>query len=100
MEPRLYQSTPAEQKEIKDLTKLLDMLKGQLTQLTNQLHSTQGSIAKKALTKLIQQLEREIAKVEQQIADLVANNQQLKEKLDLITSIKGVESSPRITFSL
>lgn len=90
MEPRLYQSTPAEQKEIKDLTKLLDMLKGQLTQLTNQLHSTQGSIAKKALTKLIQQLEREIAKVEQQIADLVANNQQLKEKLDLITSIKGV----------
>lgn len=90
MEPRPYQSSPPEQKEIKDLTKLLDMLKGQLTQLTNQLHSSQGNIAKKALAKLIAQLEKDIAKVEKQIADLIAGNQQLKEKMDLITSIKGI----------
>ncbi|KTC65715.1 Transposase, IS116/IS110/IS902 (plasmid) [Legionella adelaidensis] len=90
MEPRPYQASSPEQKEIKDLTKLLDMLKGQLTQLTNQRHSTQGSIAKKALTKLIMQLEKEIAKVEKQIADLIASNSQLKEKLELITSIKGI----------
>lgn len=90
MEPRTYKSSPAEQKEIKSLIKLLDMLKGQLTQLTNQLHSIQGKIAKKALSKLILQLEKDIAKVEKQITDLIASNPQLKEKVDLITSIKGV----------
>ena len=90
MKPRIYQSTSDEQKEIKDLVKLLDMLKGQLTQLTNQSHSTQGKIATKALAKVIEQLKKKIAEVEQQIADLVNNNQQLKEKMELMTSIKGI----------
>lgn len=90
MEPRVYQATPAEQKEIKDLTKLLDMLKSQLVQLNNQLHSIQSKIAKDLLIKMIQKLEKEIEKVEQKIAGLVANNHQLNEKLELLTSIKGV----------
>ena len=90
MQPRIYKSTPAEQKEIKDLTKLLDMLKSQLVQLNNKLHSTQGHIARKALAKMIQKLEKEIAKIEKEIADLVANNKQLNEQFKLLTSITGI----------
>jgi transposase len=90
MEPRVYQTAPAEQKEVKDLTKLLDMLKAQLVQLNNQLHSTQGIIARKALGKLVGTLEKEIAKIEKKIADLVADNKALNEQFNLLTSIKGV----------
>ena len=90
MRPRIYQSTPAEQKEIKDLTKLLDMLKAQLIQLTNQLHSTQGTIARKALEKMSQNFEKEIAQLEKEIANLIARNEQLNEQFRLLTSIKGI----------
>ncbi len=50
----------------------------------------QGNIAKKALAKLILQLEKEIKKVDKKIADLIADYPQLKEKMELLTSIKGV----------
>lgn len=90
MDPRVYQTTPAEQKEVKDLTKLLDMLKAQLVQLNNQLHSIQGKIAQKALEKMVDKLEKEIAKIEKKIADLVASNESLNEQFKLLTSIKGI----------
>lgn len=90
MEPRLYQKTPAEQKEIKELTKLLDMLKAQLVQLNNQLGSTQGSSASKALAKLIEHLEKEIAKIEKKIAELVVAHEAIHEQFKLLVSIKGI----------
>ena len=90
MNPRVYQATPVEKKEIKDLTKLLDMLKAQLVQLNNQLHSIQGKIARKALEKMVEKLKKEIAKIEKEIADLVGNNESLNEQFKLLTSIKGV----------
>lgn len=90
MEPRLYQKTPAEQKEIKELTKLLDMLKAQLIQLNNQLHSTQGISARKALAKLVEHLEKEIAKIEKNIAELVVTNNAIHEQFKLLISIKGI----------
>ncbi|MFW1063374.1 hypothetical protein ACEV96_24455, partial [Vibrio parahaemolyticus] len=86
MNPRVYQATPVEQKEIKDLTKLLDMLKAQLVQLNNQLHSIQGKIARKALEKMVEKLEKEIAKIEKEIADLVGNNESLNKQFKLLTS--------------
>ncbi|WP_131796034.1 IS110 family transposase, partial [Legionella lansingensis] len=52
MEPRIYQSNSAEQKEIRELTKVLDMLKAQVIQLTNQLHSIRGHAAQKSLKKM------------------------------------------------
>ena len=90
MGPRVYQTSPAEQKEIKDLTKILDMLKAQLVQLNNQLHSTQGAIARKALEKLVETLEKEISKIEKKIAELITNNERLNEQFKLLTSIKGI----------
>ncbi|KTD22508.1 Transposase, IS116/IS110/IS902 [Legionella lansingensis] len=90
MEPRIYQSSSAEQKEIKELTKVLDMLKVQVIQLTNQLHSIRGRAAQKSLKKMIEKRKQEIKAIQQQIDELISNNQQLQEKLDLLLSIKGI----------
>lgn len=90
MEPRTFTARCESQKELKDLTKLLDTLKEQLVRLKNQLHSTQGKIAKKAIQRLIKDLEKQIKGIEKQLDDLVKNNEALDEKMTLITSIKGV----------
>jgi transposase len=90
MEPRVYKATPDEQKQLKGLTKLLDMLKGQLVQFNNQLHSLHEDIARKILINLAQNLEKEIIQVENKMAALINNEHTLKEKMSLITSIKGV----------
>jgi transposase len=66
------------------------MLKGQLIQFNNQLSSTQGNLAKKSLKKIIKSLEKQIKCIEKQIADLVSKNDELNEKLALVTSIKGI----------
>lgn len=52
MKPDIYQSISAEQKELKELTKVLDMLKIQLIQLKNQLHSICSNEAKKNVGKI------------------------------------------------
>lgn len=90
MQPRVYKMTPVDQKELKELSKLLDMLKSQLIQLNNQLHSIQGKIARKSLEKLIKKLEKDIVDIEKKMSDLIANNQELSEKLKLLISIKGI----------
>lgn len=92
MEPREFRARPAEQKELKDLVKLLETLKTQNTQLKNQLHSTQGKLAKNVLQKLIKSLENKIASLEEKIAELIKNNSALQEKVQHITSIKGIGS--------
>lgn len=90
MQPRDFIARSEAQKELKDLTKLLDMLKAQLVQLQNQLESTQGKIAKQSLKKIIKVLELKIKAVEKQLADLIKKDGQLEHKTNLITSIKGV----------
>ena len=90
MQPRTFTPRSNSQKELKDLIKLMDMLKGQLVQFNNQLSSTQGNLAKKSLQKIIKELEKKIKFIEKQIADLVSKNDKLSEKMSLITSIKGI----------
>jgi transposase len=87
---RTFTPRSATQKELKDLSKLLDTLKEQLVQFKNQLHSTQGSLAKKALQKFIRELEKKIESIEKQLDDLISSDNNLNEKMELITSIKGV----------
>lgn len=96
----MYSSRDEIQKELKDLTKLLDALKGQIIQLKNQLHSMQNKFAKKTLIRLIKQLEGEIACIEKQIADLVKGHPELNNKVKLITSIKGVYGNMILVFLL
>lgn len=90
MEPRIYESSSDGQKEVKALTNVLDILKKQLTQLKNQLQSTQSKLARKALIKMIKQLEKEIASIQKQIEDHIEENEQLSEQCELLTSIKGI----------
>jgi len=90
MQPRTFISRSDSQKELKDLTKLLDTLKEQLVQLKNQLQSTQGHLAKKSIQKFIKELEKKIKAIEKQLADLVKKDESLNEKMALVTSVKGV----------
>lgn len=90
MQPRTFQPRLSVQKDLKDLTKLLDTLKEPLTRLKNQLHSTQGEIAKKAIKKLIKSLEKNIDDIENQIKTLVESHKELHDKVLLMTSIKGI----------
>jgi transposase len=90
MQPRTFISRSDSQKELKDLTKLLDTLKEQLVQLKNQLYSTQGNLAKKSIQKIIKELEKKIKAIEKQLADLVKKDEALNEKMALVTSVKGI----------
>lgn len=90
MLPRDFQPRSDSQKELKDLSNLLDMLKAQHVQLTNQLHSARSDAAKKTLRKLIRTLENEIEKVESSITEIIKRNKDLDENMKLITSIKGI----------
>lgn len=90
MQPREFVARSESQKTLKDLTNLLDILKAQHTQLSNQLHSAQSQNARKVIRKILKELEKEIIRIEKQLADLVKSNQSLEEKMALITSIKGV----------
>lgn len=90
MEPRVYKAASDEQKQLKGLMKVLDMLKGQLVQFNNQLHSLHEGVAREILIKLSQNLEKEITKLTDKMAELINNEPALKEKMRLITTIKGV----------
>lgn len=90
MQPRAYIAVPQEQKQLKGLMKLLDMLKSQLVQLNNQLHSLHEDMARNILIKLIKNLEKEITEIESKMSLLINSEPMLKKKMSLITSIKGV----------
>jgi transposase len=90
MQPRTFLPRSDAHKELKELSNLLDMLKAQHIQLSNQLGSAQSDAARKAIRKLIKSLENEIKKVEDLIAEIIKRNKELSQNLTLITSIKGV----------
>jgi transposase len=90
MHPNVFAPRSEMQKELRDLTKLLDTLKDQLVRLKNQAESMQGKLASKALQKSIQGLKKEIEQINEQLDKLVQSNKPLAEKVALITSIKGV----------
>lgn len=90
MQPRLYKPSPKEQKELRALANLINLVKSQLIQLNNQLHSSQGKIAQKALKKMVKQVEKAIAEADMKMAELIESSDVLREKMRLLLSIKGV----------
>jgi transposase len=90
MQPRTFLPRSNAHKELKELSNLLDMLKDQHTQLSNQLGSAQSEAARKAIRKLIKNLENEIKRVEGLIAEIIKRNKDFSQNLKLMTSIKGV----------
>lgn len=89
-QPRVFQPRSQSQKELKDLTKLVDTLKAQVIQLKNQLDSTQGEIAKQSIKSLIKALEEKIVELENQLAALVTSEKPLHTQFTLLLSIKGI----------
>lgn len=90
MQPREFTPRSDAHKELKELCNLLDTLKAQHVQLSNQLHSVQSESAKRAIRKLLKSLETDIKRVEKLIATIVESNQTIKENVSLITSIDGI----------
>jgi transposase len=87
---RVFQVRSLSQKDIKDLVKILDILKSQAVQLKNQLHSAQGETAKEVLRKLIKEIEIKIADIEKTIGERVQSEENMHQQLRLLTSIKGI----------
>lgn len=90
MRPRLYMPKNAEQKAMNDLVNLLNTLKMQLIQFTNQLPSIESKVAIKMTKKCILKQKKDIADVESKLAESVEQDADFKEQLALMTSIKGV----------
>jgi len=90
LRPRLYTPKSLEQKAVNDLVNLLNMLKMNFTQFTNQKPSVQTKVAIKITEKLISNLKKDIKKVENKLAELVEKDLDFKRQFALITSIKGV----------
>lgn len=90
MQPRTFVSRSISHKKLKELSNILDTLKNQHVQLTNQLHSIQSKLAKRTLCKLIKASDKEIDSVEKLISEIIKDNEALNENLNLITSIQGI----------
>ena len=90
MQPRPFNPRSEDQKEIRDLVKLLDKLKEQLVQLKNQLSSTQGKLTKKLIKQSIASIEKDIKKVLEEIKRLAKENPEFSTNVDLLSSIKGI----------
>lgn len=88
--PRLYVPKSPEQKELNSLVNVSNTLKMQLVQFTNQLGSIEGNIAKKITKKMIGNIKKEIATIDKKLTELVAQDDEFKEQLELMCSIKGV----------
>jgi transposase len=89
-QPRVYSPRSQQQKEIRDLVKLLDQLKGQSVQLKNQLSSTQGELAKKLIKKSIATLDKNIELVIQNIDSIIKKDPDLLQNINLLNTVKGI----------
>ncbi len=90
MEPRVYIPLSSDQKEIRELIKVMDVLKDQKTRMKQQMSSMQCQSAKTVLQKFVRKLEQEIKKLDLKIIGLIAENKAFDEQFELITSIHGI----------
>ena len=90
MRPYLYTPKTPEQKQLNDRVKLLNMLKGQLVQLSNQKASLQDASTVATAEKIILATQENIATLEKELAELVKQNKEFKHQLELLTSISGI----------
>ena len=81
--------------ELRSLTRQLEILQNHCTVFGNQLEAAKHSAVMhkdvlKSLEELIYQTEKQITKLEKELERVVMNDKFLKEKYELLTSIKGV----------
>jgi transposase len=90
LKPRARPLPSAEQTRLKDLTARRRQLVHMRTQELNRAQQATLKEVGKSIRHLITTLDREIAKVEKQVTDLIDSNSDWKKKADLLDSVKGV----------
>jgi transposase len=80
----------AEQIRLKDLSARRRQLIGMRTSELNRQQQTSLKDVSKSIRHVITTLDKEIAKIERQIADLIDSNSDWKKKVDLMDSVKGI----------
>ena len=87
--PDLWRPPTAEQKKLRALVRHLETLKKSRTQQQNRLGTCRDDEVKASLKKVIAMLQEEIEHLEQRIRDFIDQHPDLKEKKELLASIKG-----------
>jgi len=90
MSPRLYTPISSGQKEIRELIKVMDMLRDQKNRMNQQMSSMQCQSGKTVLQRVVRKLEQEIKKLEKKIKELISEDKEFSEQFELLTSIQGV----------
>ncbi len=90
MNPEVWTPMSKEQHKLRSLVRHLEGLKKTLVQQKNRLANCKDDDVKRSLETLIAALEKEMTAIEQQLKDLIKNAPELKEKYNLLTSIKGL----------
>ncbi len=85
------------QKEIRELSQLIDTLKETLTRLRNQFSSAQTKLAKTTGKQMIAQTQKQIQKLQLKLNGIVENHDEFKRTIDLLQTIKGFGRDSAIT---
>lgn len=87
--PDFWQPPTAEQKKLRALVRHLEALKKSRTQQQNRKATCRDEEVQSSLEKVLDTLDEEIAQVEQRIRDFIDQDPDLKQKKELLESIKG-----------
>jgi len=88
-QPDLWQPPTAEQKKLRALVRHLEALKKSRTQQKNRLGTCRDDEVQDSLENVLTTLHEEIEQVEQRIRELIDQHPELKQKKELLESIKG-----------
>ena len=89
MHPEPWSPAPPEIRQLQSLVRRVDALINMRTQELHRLGTAQDTV-ERSIREHIMYLERQIATLKQQIADLIKNDPDLKIKKDLLKSIPGI----------
>lgn len=88
-EPPTWTPPTAEQKKLRALVRHMEALKKSRTQQSNRLETCRDEEVEASLEMLLKTIDAEIEQVKKRINDLIDQNPDLKEKKELLESIKG-----------
>lgn len=88
--PSCYIPKTTEEKEIKEVTRLIEALQKQKTQFQIQLESLKIDWVRKEITKSIKQIDKKISVLDATLKDKIESNTETAETKKLLCSIKGI----------
>ena len=91
--PKEWIPPTAEQRQLRALVRHLQALKKTLTAQKNRLASCRDERVRQSLLRIIEQLESEMAQLEQEIEQHINNYPHLVEQQELLITIKGIGKS-------